>query len=398
MRRPLPLGELRFELALPERLAGAALPIEVRAADRRLVGRFDPKQSVPLLPGAYYVNVPLPCGDELSDWVEIAPGAATTASLGAADSGEPSSVHHARSLALGRSLGLSAEDLQRLRARRALDPDQPVGFRVWLGKLGAYRPADAARAVIEASAGAIRIQIPPHGAGPTKQMLVQLCVAGRAGVVVVVPQRPAGAPIEVAIARTGDELILDAQLENRDADAMIRYATDVDRTRMIGRAMEIRGLLHAEVEDPIAAAAGAAALLGIDRAQDVERWLPALADATPWLADGPALAAEALARRGSHADALGRLLQLGPRGLPLFADSLAYAVRRLDRYRRARDASLGETRLGPARGLLERLQRYALFRVAGRPLTTFRALDPNEPSDAPFPDRLPADVRPIVAP
>jgi len=156
---------------------------------------------------------------------------------------------------------------------------------------------------------------------------------------------------------------------------MIRDGTEIERTKRVGLAMEMRGLLQAaKARDPVAAAAGAVALLGIDQAEWVHSWLRTLANRFPWLADGAALAAESSARMGNHADAVALLLLLEGRGIPLFSDSLAFALDRLTNYERSRDEPVGDrAAIHASAGGCNRMRNSG---SPGALWTTFRALDP----------------------
>jgi hypothetical protein len=195
------------------------------------------------------------------------------------------------------------------------------------------------------------------------------------------------------IGRAGDELNLDAHLENEVADVMIRDATEIDRTKRGAKALDARGMLQAKSEDPIAAAAGAVALLGIDQAERVHSWLRNLAEWFPWLPDGAALAAESSARLGHHGEAVEFLMMLGTRGIPMFSDALAWALDRLARYERSSGEPIGDR--AAIRRIRQRLQPFGEQQISGRSLTTFRALDPNVPDDEPCGPALPHDVRKI---
>ena len=85
---------------------------------------------------------------------------------------------------------------------------------------------------------------------------------------------------------------------------------------------------------------------------------------------------------------------LEQRGLPLFADSLGFAVDRLGEYDRAKKTPFNFDRDAVAR-VLKRLSPFAAYRMAGRALTTFRALDPNDPTDKKCGDFLPDGVRAV---
>ncbi len=395
-------GKLSFELSFPERLGNDVLPIEVRGADRKLVGRFDASEEPAVKPGPYFVSVRLPGGEEVTDWVDVSEGGTARAVL-AAEPGEEGDSMLAKQVLAPRRAAItferisttseepliSQESLARLRSRRAVDPSLPVGICAWTGTIGKLEPLDPSHVAIETRRSMTRITVPPTGCD--EQCLLQLLVPNRPGLVLVAPQRPY-APCTLAVIRSGDELLLEAHLENKVADVMIRDRTEIGRTARAADQLNARGLLQAKSADPIAAAAGAVALLGIDQAGRIQSWLRKLAQDFPWLPDGAAIAAESAARRGDHREAVEMLLLLENRGIPLFSDALAWALDRLARYERSSEP-LGDLRT--LRSLRLRLQPFAEVGVSGRALTTFRALDPNEPDDEPCGPTLPPHVRPI---
>jgi hypothetical protein len=383
-------GKLAFQLRLPDRLGKAALPIEVRAADRKLVGRFDASEEPSVQAGSYLVSVRMPGGEELADWVDVAPGTTAHAVFATADAEDHDSLVSKYVLAPRRSplssaprssemqAQLSGESLERLKTRRSIDPALPVGIRAWEGTIGAFHPLPLGAFRAESRRGITRLTLPSSMSNA--QCLIQLLVPGRPGVVIVAPRRPHGPPCTLAVLRVGDELSLDAHLENEIADVMIRDATEIERTARAASALDARDLMQAKSNDPIAAAAGAIALLGIDQADQIHSWLRNLAEWFPWLPDGAAAAAESSARLGQHRDAVEMLMLLSARGIPLFSDALAWALDRLGRYERSSEP-MGDR--AAIRALRQRLQPFAELGVSGRPLTTFRALDPNEPDDEP---------------
>ena len=389
-------GSIGFELKLPDRLANAGLPIEVRGSNRKLVGRYDAGDKVDVEPGSYYISVRLPSGEELTDWVDVVSGRTVVAELSPDDDdgGDESQFVFSANLqappvqrpAEGY---VTPESFVRLQSQRAIDPTQPIGVQLWSGTIGKYKLQDASALTVNTKRGLTSVVVPPVGG--TDQLLLQLIIANRAGTVLVLPRRPGGPEVKAVIAQCGDELAFDAHLDNELADVMIRDTTEVKRTQRVAQAMDMRGLLNAKVADPIAAAAGAVALLGIDQAERVHDWLRNLADYFAWLPDAAALAAEACAREGKHDQAIELLMMLEHRGVPLFSDSLGFALDRLGRYARHKTFR----HAADMERVLVRLRPFGGYRLSGRALTTFRALDPNEPSDKKCGPYLPDGARAV---
>ncbi len=406
-------GEIKFELKLPERLRGAGLPIEVRASNRKLIGRFDANQRVAVDAGAYFVSLRLPSGEEVTDWVEVAANATATARLTADslsdeddDDGDGTTSGDApevpgmrvdgfrtarppRDDFFGGTLGgrrgvpiaptLDPHEERHAKAVTAPDaePDVALTLHAWTGTIGTFTPVAPSKLEVQRRRGELRVTI---SASADPQTVVQLLTPHRPGAMLVVPTPP-GAPTATVIVKHGRGApTLDAHLDNPLADAMIRDTTEVQRTQRLADTMSARGLLADKISDPIAAVAVAVALLAVDQAERVHDWLSNLAHMFTWLPDGAALAAESAARRGDHGEAVHHLLSLQARGIPLFSDSLSYALDRLGRYERDR----GEPRADRAtlQALRRRLQPYAEFRIYGRPLTTFRGSHPDQPGDA----------------
>ncbi|HXT69968.1 MAG TPA: hypothetical protein VN700_09450 [Vicinamibacterales bacterium] len=397
-------GELRFQLSLPGRLGRAGLPIEVRRENRSLVGRFDAGDNVVVDPGAYYVSVRLPNGDEVTDWVHIDADSHATAQLVAAPGEDPDAfesqsiltpalqTNHRMEVRMADPDHISEASLDRLTLRRTVAPNSAVGIRAWRGTIGQFVPMDASTLTVETRPALTWILV---SATAGEQVVLQLVVPGRPGIVLVVPNQPGGPPVRVTLTRSGDELTFDAHLNNELADLVIRDSTEIERRKRIGNTMELRGLLQEKSSDAVAAAAGAVGLLGIDEAERVHSWLINLANWFPWLPDGAALAAESCARNGQDEEAVRFLSLLEHRGLPLFSDSLAFALDRLRRYERSKTELIGDRKM--ITRIRRRLQPYAEFGVSGRALTTFRAVHPNHPGDERF-DTIPADARTITAP
>jgi hypothetical protein len=91
-------------------------------------------------------------------------------------------------------------------------------------------------------------------------------------------------------------------------------------------------LLQGKMNDPIAAAVGAYALLRFADLTRLHDWTKNLCDWFPWLPDSAAIRAEHLARSGDHAAAIEIFLSLRERGVPMFTDGLSYALDRLRLY------------------------------------------------------------------
>ena len=178
-------------------------------------------------------------------------------------------------------------------------------------------------------------------------------------------------------ARDGGGLQLAARLAHAAADSLLAYLNHdqlTDAKLMVqSPALAAERLLYEKTQNPLAAAAGAFALLRLDALDRLHDWTKNLAEWFPWLPDGLVVRAEHLARLGQHEAAAELLRQLPQRGVPALSVGLDYAVDRLRTYSAfwPDDDRLRRT--------LESLTRYALATDFAAPVTTFTALAPDVP-------------------
>ncbi len=172
-------------------------------------------------------------------------------------------------------------------------------------------------------------------------------------------------------------------LRSNVADALVRY-------RETGQLTCAAALVDSPVFDaeelmqenrwaPIAASAGAYALLRLGRINRLHDWTQNLMDWFPWLPDGLAIRAEHLARIGDHIRALTLLSQLSDRGLPVFTDGFSYAVDRLEQYSRL-VPEFNRDIAGRGVEVLRRLHQFAAVVDFSQPVLTYAAAVPWEPS------------------
>jgi len=151
---------------------------------------------------------------------------------------------------------------------------------------------------------------------------------------------------------------------------------------VLSPALAAERLLEDKLRDPVAAAAGAYALLRFGLLDRLRDWTGNLMEWFPALPDGAAVRAEHLARLGRHEEALAALLALGGRGLPLFSDGVALAADRLRIYLSLGRKALPAADLDGAEDLLYRLERFVPVIDFERPVTTFTGLGPDAPDGA----------------
>jgi hypothetical protein len=196
----------------------------------------------------------------------------------------------------------------------------------------------------------------------------------------------------VVALRTGesDQAWLDVRLANAQADALLRL---LDRGE-IGAAQTLAGspaltaeeLLRGKSQDPVAAAAGAYALLRLGDVERLRDWTVDLRERFICLPDGLAVHAEHLARLGRHDEAAAALRELPSRGLPCFSMGVGFATDRLRSYAREWP---GDKKIANA---LTHLTQFAVATDFTRPITTFTCTAPDVPV-APGPPPPPSLAR-----
>jgi hypothetical protein len=126
-------------------------------------------------------------------------------------------------------------------------------------------------------------------------------------------------------------------------------------------------------KDPVAAAAGAFALLRLGALDRLHDWTANLLEWFAWLPDGLVARAEHVARLGDHDAASALLRQLPERGVPVLSVGLATAVDRLRAYAAAwpEDEAL--------RTASEWSTRYAVATDFSLPITTYFGRGPDAP-------------------
>jgi hypothetical protein len=180
-----------------------------------------------------------------------------------------------------------------------------------------------------------------------------------------------------AAADAGGPPRLTSRLRDRAADAVMAY---VNRGQVLDAALMAQGvarqaenLLGGKKGDPVAAAAGAFALLTLGELDRLHDWTANLHNWFDWLPDGAVVYAEHMALIGDHEQAAHTLRQLAIRGLPCLTVALTTAVNRLSIYVAA---DLGGDEL---RAVSERLTRYVIACDLMATVTSFTAYKAAEP-------------------
>jgi hypothetical protein len=133
-----------------------------------------------------------------------------------------------------------------------------------------------------------------------------------------------------------------------------------------------QSLLHKR-DDPVAAAAGAFALLRLGALERLHDWTRNLWNWFPWLPDGLVAYAEHAAQLGEHQLASELLSELPDRGVPALSLGLAMAADRLRSYAATWPENEG------LRATQTWITRYALATDFSLPITTYRGRWPDAP-------------------
>lgn len=120
------------------------------------------------------------------------------------------------------------------------------------------------------------------------------------------------------------------------ADALLGYLQRglVEDAGLLVESQELSAerLLYEKQADPVAAAAGAFALLYLGALDQLHDWTENLMNRFPWLPDGAVAFAEHQAREGRHEEARQVLHEMSARGVPSLQAGLFYATERLQTY------------------------------------------------------------------
>jgi hypothetical protein len=386
------------------------LPVEVRKPDLTLAARSFLSQPVELAPGTYYVSAKLPAGQQLSRTVEVLEGQDALATLTPqpedesphqwqemqhfilgpsettqqASRSQSSLSGHASPSADPRSSGsIPVERGSELESLGA--PGSAAKLRGYMGNIlrGEYQVSENQNwlSLTYTSPQDYYLYVVPPG----DMKLVQLLQSEAPAINMMLPVwQHQGCQLVVAQQSNG-LYTLDAILEHQLANTLLRYMQrgflEQASTMAVSPALSSEQLLYRKVDEPIAAAVGAYALLRLGDLERLHNWTENLLNFFEWLPDGLTIRGEHLARLGNHDQALNQFLALPTRGLPIFSDGLSYALDRLGLYIRVGEKNFGEVRLKDARTLLEQLQRFAAFVDFRRPLLTFAGIEPGDPSD-----------------
>jgi hypothetical protein len=373
------------------------LPVEVRKPNSALVARTRTSQTLDLSPGLYYVTTRLPAGQEITRPVELTADQENFLLEPDPEDRWDNEWDEQRHFldpprSAGRTTGWADQVAreppeQDVKAAPPMAPDDAAGepleegrvyLRVFTGNVLTGRlqgPAAALQPEQNEPGRIVYLQV--HATAP---ILVQHLEVGTAALNLVVPP---GARLAIsrrgtAESRANSLFKMEAFTRSASANLLLRYGRQGAYQRAGDTARSER-LLAEKIDDPVAAAGGAFALLRLGELEALHDWTENLRSWFPWLPDGAAIRGEHLARLGRHAEALTAFAELPKRGLPVLADGLFYAYERARRYSRLKSERSRDVDVGLARTLLETLEPYARVVHRQRPFTSFPGVDPARP-------------------
>ena len=328
------MTRLHFSPELKSRdLRQLDIPLEVRSDDLKIVGRTTSSQGLDVEPGRYFVSALLPAGQELTGLIDVHGELEATVQL-APDPGDvPPDERVERTHYLSRDVDLSAAPS----ALESLGPEPTastgsITMRWIRGNVLAGAPAAwSAEAFMPVEAQQIQVA---SGQEPTYLQLVRAdgtmitlatpSLAWQQSTVVVGAGPSGGWRVDIHLANLAADLLLHYRASGyaKEAAAMLESPY-----------LNAESLLRGKMNDPVAAAVGAYALLRFADLDRLHDWTGNLFRFFPWLPDAAAIYAEHLARLGKHAEAVRAFNQLLDRGLPMFSDGVSYALDRLRLYR-----------------------------------------------------------------
>jgi hypothetical protein len=371
------LKALSFEVKFrrPNELQKIGLPVEIRLPNFSLVKTGLTSEPMELEPGKYFVISKLPAGQELFSEIEVKASGINTAALVLEESEESplesESLQHY----------LVADRQRVLSAAGDLDTAASVvKLRFFKGNLlyGKTQPfyVDLKYSVKEKGFLGVDVR------GLRETQIVQLLQTNAPPLNMVLPtMQRHNCQIFITSLIQG-KYTLDVHLGNKNADMLLRYSNKgyFQQAELLGREVDAEKLLKEKMQNPIAAAVGAYALLRFNQLERLHDWTENLRQRFEWLPDASAIRGEHLALSGRHKEALPAFLEIESRGLPIFSDGLSYTVERLSTYVDLKPDFVDQETFKQTKNLLAKLQKIAAYTDFREPFTTFTGLDITEPS------------------
>ena len=352
----------------------ALVPVSVLDGTLELKETTQLGQELPLEPGLYAARATLPSGRRLEAAFKVSSeeGEAIDVTLVKTDDAVDTAQQDAPVAFREQLKTIDATDIA-LFAQRAvgLQPREAEDGRSWV-RIGYGNPFGRIRWRGASKPYAVGDELEVVGDEPT-QVLMQMKPSLWRVVAPVLPKLP-DQPIDhrlLKMVRRQGSAFPHFLFKNADLEMLLRYLASDSQAPVDGLAGGERVVAKRAFDDPgfkpLAASAGAYALLRLGRLDDLD-WTPLMAERYPWLPDGFAIHGEWRARRGEHEQAQASFLTIPEVGLPYFSMGLSDAVNRLSQYAAAK--------LEPAANraaVLAQLQEMAGRTDFARPITTYRA-------------------------
>jgi hypothetical protein len=313
------------EFSVPSLPSEAGRLVKVRDAELKIVDRVQPGARLELDEGLYLASVLLPSGEEDEQAIRVTAGGFEEVRLGP----EEASFCEDYTLEadLPRSLVFNAGTFE---ATSSSAPREWFARVVSAGAQVAPMPAlELVASTAEPAAGVADLVCrgtPDAGA----LLWAQVAVPGQVPFVCALPMLPGHpeATCRLRVVATTDAIRVTALPTGSPmVEAVVAYLVTGNPGHAAEVASQAVELMQGKVDDPVAAALGAYALLRLGRLDEVRDWVANLADWFPDMPDGAILAAELAARAGDRDDLW--LPEAVSRGVPMFADGLSLLATRL---------------------------------------------------------------------
>jgi hypothetical protein len=383
------------------------MPVEVRKRDMTLVMRTLSSQTIDLEPGVYYVIAKMPAGQELCSRIELKPDSSETVVLQPEVEDETPHEWHGVQHFLERSAGsvrmrdLEMSEVTMTNGEDAAEEDtaemetaSETRLRLFTGNVlnGNYQSESEPFGYVQKfNQPEVNEVLRVQYSGDMRVYGLQLAQVGLPAMNVMLPATPHQQCL-IIVRRNEDatsaRYALDIHLTNLTADTLLRYLSlgylQQASLAVDSQALSAQNLLMTKMQDPVAAAVGAYALLRFNELKRLYDWTENLKNYFDWLPDGAALRGEHLARTGEHAKAIEAFLQLTERGLPIFTDGFSFALDRLRLYLQVKESPFSPDQLKQAKWLFERLSAFTPFVDFTQPMLTYTGIKPDEPGNQPL--------------
>ncbi len=309
------------EFSVPSLPSDAGRLVKVRDAELKMVDRVEAGARLELDAGLYLASVLLPSGEEDEQAIQVTAGGFAEVRLGPEDASF--CEDYTLEADLPRSLVFNAGTFE---ATPSSAPHE------WFARVVSADAEVPALELVESASDAAGVaDLVCHGTPYGRTLLwAQVAVPGQVPFVCALPMLPGHpeATCRLRVVATTDAIRVTALPTGSPlVEAVVAYLVTGNPSHAAEVASQAVSLMQGKLEDPVAAALGAYALLRIGRLDEVRDWVENLANWFPEMPDGAILAAELAARAGERDDAW--LPEAVSRGVPMFADGLSLLATRL---------------------------------------------------------------------